>query len=265
MDQRGDAAHLNLVESSRRLFELDSGAAVEAGQGALLAAGTASHPLISNAAFRVDDQLDPDELLERAQGFFGARERAFAVWARAAAEEDRDLVAALERGGLRKVFAMPEMVLDRRPDPCPPPAGVELRRVASPGEAKDYWKVAADAYATNGFPDEVFAFYDRHDGLWAKGVAAYLALIDGRPASIAMTIVNHGVAGIYWVGTCQDARGRGLGAMVTTAAVEAGFEAGCDLVSLQASPLGRPIYERMGFEAIYDYELYLCPAGAASA
>jgi ribosomal protein S18 acetylase RimI-like enzyme len=260
MDQRGHAAHLNLVESSRQLFELDSGAAVETGDGWLFGAGTATHPVISNAAFRVDDRLDPDELLERAQRFFGARERAFAVWTRAGAEEDRTLVAALERGALQKVFAMPEMVLDRRPDPCPPPAGVELRRVSTPRDAKDFWKVAADAYATNGFPAEVFAFYDRHDGLWAEGVAAYLALIDGRPASIAMTIVNHGVAGIYWVGTAQDARGRGLGPVLTTAAVEAGFEMGADLVSLQASSLGRPIYERMGFEAIFDYELYLCRA-----
>lgn len=259
MDERGRAAHLNLVESSRRLFELDSGVAIERGEGWLLGAGTASHPLISNAAFRTDDQFDPDELLVRARTFFGARARGFAVWARAEASEDQDLIAAAERGGLRKVFAMPEMVLDRAPEPCPPPEGVELRRVASPADAEDYWEVAADAYATNGFLEEVFA-YDRSEGLWADGVAAFLALVDGRPASIAMTIVNHGVAGIYWVGTRPDARARGLGRVLTTAAVEAGLEMGSNLVSLQASPLGRPIYERMGFEAIYDYELYLSPA-----
>lgn len=263
MDERRHAAHLNLVESSRRLFELDSGAQVEAGEGRLFGAGRATHPVISNAAFRVDDRLDPDELIERARDFFGARERGFAVWARAGVAEDAELVAALERGGLQKVHAMPAMVLDRPPDPCPAPDGVELRRIASPRDAESYWKVAADAYATNGFPPEVFGFYDRHEGLWADGVAAFLALEEGRPASIAMTIVNHGVAGIYWVGTGQEARGRGLGAVLTTAAVQAGFERGCDLVSLQASPLGRPIYERMGFEAIHDYELYLCRADPA--
>lgn len=265
MDRRGHAAHLNLVESSRRLFELDSGAAVEADGGWLFGAGTASHPVISNAAFRVDDELDPDELIERARDFFGARGRGFAVWARAETEEDRDLVAALERGGLQKVYAMPEMVLVKRPEPCPPPGEVELRRVASSGDAEGFWEVAADAYATNGFPEEVLSHYDRHDGLWADEVAAFIALLDGRPASIAMTIVNHGVAGVYWVGTRQDARGRGLGPALTTAAVEAGFEMGPGLVSLQASPLGRPIYERMGFEAIYDYALYLCRAEQASA
>jgi ribosomal protein S18 acetylase RimI-like enzyme len=260
VDRRGRLAHLNLVESSRRLFELDSGVAIEAGDGWLFGAGTASHPVISNAAFRVDDQLDPDELLGRARSFFGARGRGFAVWARAGTEEDRDLIAALERAGLRKVFAMPEMVLDRAPQPCPLPGGVELRRVSSPEEAADYWDVAADAYATNGFPKEVFAFYNRSEGLWADGVAAFLGLVDARPAGIAMTIVNHGVAGIYWVGTRPEARGRGVGRALTTVGVEAGLELGGELVSLQASTLGRPIYERIGFEAIYDYELYLCSA-----
>ena len=264
MDSPGRAAHLNLVESSRRLFELDSGAAIEAGEGWLFGAGTASHPLISNAAFRLDDQLDPEQLLERAQAFFGSRGRRFAVWARAAGEGDEDLVAALERAGHEKVYAMPEMVLDRRPEPCPPPPGVELRRVASPDEAEDYWKVATDAYATNGFPEEVFASYDRHDGLWADGVAAFLAQVEGRPAAIAMTIVSHGVAGIYWVGTRGEARRSGLGTVVTTAAVEAGLDLGGALVSLQASPLGKPIYERMGFERIFDYELYLCGGGSAA-
>jgi GNAT superfamily N-acetyltransferase len=264
VDERRRAAHLNLVESSRRLFELDSGAAVEAGQGWVFGAGTASHPVISNAAFRKDDELNPEDLIERARSFFGARGRGFAVWARAGLEEDRKLITALERADFQRVYTMPEMVLHRRPDPSPPPDGVEVRRVASREDAESYWQVAADAYATNGFPEEVFRFYDRHDGLWAEGVAAFLALLDGRPASIAMTIVNHGVAGIFWVGTVQEARGRGLGPALTAAAVEAGFEMGPGLISLQASPLGRPIYERMGFETVYDYALYLSPRSEPS-
>ena len=30
-------------------------------------------------------------------------------------------------------------------------------------------------------------------------------------SAIAMTIVNHGVAGIYWVGSLAEARGSGIG------------------------------------------------------
>ena len=70
-----------------------------------------------------------------------------------------------------------------------------------------------------------------------------------------MTIVSHGVAGIYWVGSLAAARGRGLGRAVTAAATNAGFDLGADFASLQASPMGEPIYRAMGYETIYDYRL----------
>lgn len=258
-------AHLNLIDSSRQLFELDPGAEIEAGAGWVFGAGRSPHPVISNAAFRVDDELDPGELIERARAFFAPRERGFALWARDGVTEDRALVEAAEAAGLKEVYAMPEMVLDHRAEEHPLPAGVELRRVASAGDAADYWRVATGAYASIGFPPEIFAFYESHDGLTAANAAAFIADLDGRPAAIAMTIVSHGVAGIYWVGAGDDARGRGLGWTVTATAVNAGFDLGAGIASLQASPMGEPLYRRMGFETIFDYRLLLSrPLGSAS-
>ncbi len=123
--------------------------------------------------------------------------------------------------------------------------------------------MATGAYASIGFPPEIFAFYESHDGLTAANAAAFVADLDGRPAGIAMTIVSHSVAGIYWVGTSDGARGRGLGWTVTAAAVNAGFDMGAEIASLQASPMGEPLYRRMGFETIFDYELMMCPAPEA--
>jgi ribosomal protein S18 acetylase RimI-like enzyme len=259
-------AHLNLIESSRRLFALDPGAEIEAGEGWLFGAGRSAHPVISNAAFRIDDGLDPDELIERAQAHFAQRGRGFAVWTRTGAAEDRDLIDAAERAGLGNVYEMPEMVLDgRRPaENTAPPAGVELRRVCSHDDAAQYWQVAIESYADIGFPPEIFAFYENHECLWADGTAAFLAHVDGRPAGISMTIVSHGVAGIYWVGCAAEARGSGLGSTMTAAALDAGFAMGAASASLQASPMGESLYRRMGFETIYDYRLYLCPAPEAS-
>lgn len=250
-------AHLNLIDSSRQLFELDPGAEIEVGSGWVFGAGRSPHPVISNAAFRVDDELDPGELLGRAQAFFASRGRGFAVWARDGAAEDRDLIEAAKVTGLKEVYAMPEMVLDRRAEAHPPPAGVELRRVVSASDAVDYWRVATGAYASIGFPPEIFAFYESHDGLTVDNAAAFIADLDDRPAGIAMTIVSHGVAGIYWVGTSDNARGRGLGWMVTATAVNAGFDMGAEIASLQASPMGESLYLRMGFETIFSYQLLM--------
>lgn len=257
-DQVRALAHRNLVDSSRQLFELDPGASLEATPGWLLGAGRSAHPAISNAAFRVDDGVDPAKLLDRAQAFFSERGRGFSLWAREGAE-DRDLIAAAAEAGLRDVHAMPEMVLQRRAEERDLPNATELRRLTDPQEAEDYWRVAKAAYATNGFPPEVFAFYENHDGLLADNVAAFLAYMDGAPVSIAMTIVSHGVAGVYWVGSVEEARGKGLGRALTAAATNAGFDLGAEIASLQASPMGEPIYRAMGYEAIYEYRLLMSP------
>jgi RimJ/RimL family protein N-acetyltransferase len=251
-------AHLNLIESSRRLFELDPGAEVKDEDGWMFGAGRSTHPVISNAAFRREDGLAADELIERAQSFFGTRGRGFAVWVRGGEAGDEDLAATCEAAGLQMVYAMPEMVLETKVEERPAPDGMTLRRVASTEDAEDYWRVAASSYASLGFPPDVFAFYENDEGLRADGVAAFLARADDRPVGIAMTILSHGVAGVYWVGCVEEARGRGMGWSVTAAAVNAGFEMGAGIASLQASPMGESLYRRMGFETIYDYRLYMC-------
>jgi GNAT superfamily N-acetyltransferase len=252
-------AHLNLVDSSRQLFELDPGAVIEAGSGWLFGAGSPPHPVISNAAFRVDDGVDAAEFIARAQAFFAERDRGFSVWARGGRDEDRDLLGAAEAAGLQSVYEMPEMVLERRAEVQPLPPGVELRQLSSDRDAEDYWRIAAASYATLGFPPETFGFYADHAGLRAENVAAFIAYLDGKPVSIAMTIVNHDVAGIYWVGSLEEARGMGLGRATTAATTNAGFDMGADLASLQASPMGRPIYSAMGYESVYDYRLLMSP------
>jgi len=254
-------AHLNLVESSRLLFDLDPGAEVEHGEGWLFGAGSADHPAISNAAFRLDDGLEPGELIARAREFFG-RGRGFTVWARSGVAEDEELIASAEAAGLQNVYEMPEMTLPDRPPAIRPAAGVGLRRVESAEDAEQYWRIAAAAYRDIGFPPEVFGFYRGLEELAAPGgaAAAFLAYLDGAPVAIAMTIVSHGIAGIYWVGSLAEARGRGIGRAVTTAATGVGFELGAALASLQASPMGEPIYRAMGYRRIYDYRLLLSPA-----
>ncbi len=254
-------AHLNLIDSSRQLFELDPGAEIETGDGWLFGAGRSPHPLISNAAFRVEDGYDPAELIARAREFFASRGRGFALWARIGVDADDGLVEAAERAGLQAAYAMPEMVLrGERTTEHTLPSGTTLQRVTSATDAEEYWRVASAAYASIGFPPEIFAFYERHDGLTADNAAAFLARVDDTPAGIAMTIVSHGVAGIYWVGATEASRGRGLGWTVTAAAVNAGFDMGAETASLQASPMGESLYRKMGFETIFDYRLLLCPA-----
>jgi GNAT superfamily N-acetyltransferase len=252
-------AHLNLVDSSRQFFELDPGAAIEAEPGWLFGAGSAAHPVISNAAFRREEEVDAGELVARASEFFAARERRFSLWVKADQPEDDDLAAAAEAAGFQAVYAMPEMVLGEQPAAPTLPPDTELRKLEELDQAADFWRVAIESYADIGFPPEVFSGYTNHAGLLAENVAAFIAYLDGEPVSIAMTIVSDEVAGIYWVGSREQARGCGLGRAVTAAATAAGFDLGANLASLQASPMGKPIYLTMGYEVAFDYRLLISP------
>ena len=252
-------AHLNLLDSSRQFFELDPGAAIEAEPGWLFGAGSSSHPVISNGAFRRDDGVDAGEFVTRAKEFFAARERGFSIWVRGGQAEDRDLIAAAETAGFQLVYEMPEMTLREKLEPAELPSGTELRRLTKIEQATDFWRVAIDSYESIGFPPEVFAGYTNYAGLLAENVVAFLALLDDEPVGIAMTMVSHGVAGIYWVGSLERARGKGIGRAVTVAATNAGFDLGANVASLQASPMGKPIYLDLGYDAAFQYQMWISP------
>ena len=79
---------------------------------------------------------------------------------------------------------------------------------------------------------------------------AFNAYVDGEIASTATLVVSDDVAGIYNVATPPAFRRRGLGEAVTAAAVAEGGRRGCRIATLQASAMGLPIYERMGFRTV---------------
>jgi hypothetical protein len=84
-------------------------------------------------------------------------------------------------------------------------------------------------------------------------VHTVVAYLDDAPVAAAQTVLSHGIAGVYWVGTVERARGSGLGEAVTRAVTNRAFDRGALVNTLQASPMGAPIYRRMGYETLYDY------------
>ncbi len=65
------------------------------------------------------------------------------------------------------------------------------------------------------------------------------------------------VLGIFNVATVPAARGRGVGRAVTLAALRDGAGAGCRMAVLQASEMGHPVYERLGFRDFAAYDIYV--------
>jgi ribosomal protein S18 acetylase RimI-like enzyme len=138
------------------------------------------------------------------------------------------------------------------------PDNVELTQVSSHETAGAFGSVAAEAFKSFGSPAEAAVNLAHRPGmLVGPKVAAYLAHVDGRPSSCGMVIATGDVAGIYFIGTIQEARGHGLGEMMTRMTAHAGFELGARAVILQATPMAAPLYRRIGFTDFGCYANYI--------
>jgi ribosomal protein S18 acetylase RimI-like enzyme len=242
---------LNYAEAFRELTRRARGV-VHDEDGLFMYAGPHPLPVLQNGVMRTDDRVPADAVLARARDFFRARGRGFSIVCRAHADDD--LLGVAAAAGLTAFGNAPGMVLERRlPDASPPP-GVTLHRVETPDDAVAFADVQGRAYATYGMPPDVTPLALGHvDVLRAPHIVTWLARQGGAPVAGAMVILSHGIAGIYWVGTVPEARGRGLAELVTRAAGNTGFDLGAPLVVLQASEMGEPVYRRMGYVEITRY------------
>jgi hypothetical protein len=251
--------HRCLIDYSRAMVPWGSKGSLLEEDGILLCAGGSWIPVVGNCAFRTDDDVAPGDLIERADAFFGGRGRGYSVKVRDTGEDD-DLVAACEMSGLVAFGEpVPQMITHQKLEGNGPPDGIALRAVVDEPGAADFAAVNTDAYATYGMPAEVFAdLFDRPERLVADaGAHIGVAYRDGLPVATALTYLSGGVASLQWIGTVSTARHVNLGRVVTEWATNLSFDLGATSVTLQASPMGAPLYAKLGYETLYLYREYV--------
>ncbi len=101
--------------------------------------------------------------------------------------------------------------------------------------------------------------YGWPEGTWRAGLRAlpdpcfiYVARVDGEPAATLLTTDHPGLDGardcsVWCVATLEAARGRGLASALMRRAMFDARGRGCVTTTLQATKLGRPVYERVGY------------------
>ncbi len=102
-----------------------------------------------------------------------------------------------------------------------------------------------------------------------RGVWHFVARLDGRVAghsTLNLTTGRLGVAGIFDVEVIPALRGRGIGTALTRAACLHSQQLGCRYAVLNATPMGEPVYRRLGFESMgYGQTWWLHREGLAAA
>lgn len=88
------------------------------------------------------------------------------------------------------------------------------------------------------------------------GIRLYRARVEGEVACVLGILDVEGDAGVLFVATSPQKRGRGLASRLLTAALIEARERGLKTSSLQASALGSPIYERLGYVTHFRFNIF---------
>jgi GNAT superfamily N-acetyltransferase len=246
---------LNMQEMYREMARWTPGGFVVERDG-LVMVGAPHGTVVTNMAI-VAGRTDVDAVVRETERVFGQDALPFSVHTRA--HVDGELEAALATRGFHEIATTPGMVVRAGAGvPVDPPKELALRAVENEDDRVAYGDVMAEAYAVYGTPEEsTQAFFARMESVRGATTQAYLGWIGARAVSGATLYLSHGIGGIGWVGTRPSAFGRGYGAALTWRVVEEGFRRGVPWLNLQASPMGAPVYRRLGFETPTHYRMFI--------
>lgn len=161
--------------------------------------------------------------------------------------------------------ALPEMIMRKRDRVKTPPLpeGLSITRVRTVRDLKVWSRTAHKGFGMGR--RDAFAPAMNARGLSILGDMSHVGWVSGRPVATSTCYITGNMAGIYAISTLPKERGHGYGEALTWAAVEDGFSNGCNIVSLQASPMGFPMYYRMGFRRVFDIEEWVVSSKASRA
>ena len=201
--------------------------------------------------------VDAPRLLAEAREYFTGLQRGFGIYA--PTHLGPELAQSCEAKQWPRLSDAPGMVLDRRLQPLAAGPGVELRELQSANEAEHFVHICSQAYETIGLPPDVTRKLFAQPARWMSRPYLRIQLVyeHERPVAGAMLLFSHGIAGIYWVGTLPDARGRGHASALMRSISNRAFDGGARCVVLQATPFGEPVYRKLGYREFTRYPWYL--------
>lgn len=181
------------------------------------------------------------------------------LWRVSASADCKQVRAQLERAGLERGAAQPAMQVELSALPALQPVdGLVIRTASGAEERRDWGALTIEAFEME---DRLGAAMGACEATIPSGIfedqPRYTGYLDGEPVAVSSLVMTDDVAGIYAVATLPQARKRGIGRAMTLHAMAEGKRRGASTSVLQATDMGRPVYERIGFRTVFDYQTYL--------
>lgn len=137
-----------------------------------------------------------------------------------------------------------------------PAVDFEIRQVTDAVGVANHMTTATDGF---GVPPSIMPGIMCVDLARRDGWTVYVGYQAGKPVCTGLGLRTGRTIGVYNISTLPSARGNGYGRAITARVVADGMRSGCDVAILQATEMGRPIYERMGFRLITRYIGWIDP------
>jgi hypothetical protein len=248
-DVLADLAFRSTIDGFRDIARSLRGGLVHEEDGVLIWLSPHPFPFLVNGAYRTDPNVEAKQALSSAKDFFGGRGRGFSFYGRVGVDDDI-MTAAEEVGMIGMGDPAPVMAIGEPPETVSVPDGVQIGPVETAEQVGEFADVCADAYAVYGMPPDLFPAIVQPSVLLGPYRAAVLARDDQGPMGAGAVIASHGTAYVSIIGTCQRAFRRGVGAAVTQSVTKMGFDLGARVATLMASPMGAPVYRRIGWSDV---------------
>ncbi len=136
-------------------------------------------------------------------------------------------------------------------EPPPRPADDALTDWTAEGDIADVGRINDRAY-----PFGTDSWSRALSGIATDGLRIYVERRDGEPVASVIIFDVDGNADVEMVGVVPEARGGGLAGKLLAHALADAAERGDETSTLIATKLGYPVYRKLGFEDVGDFEMW---------
>lgn len=223
--------------------------------------GIGDHHMNGVMAARLTEEA-LDSTIVATRDYFSAHQVPMLWWV-GPSTQPSDIGTHLERHGFVAAGNLPLMAVDLQAmnEKQPSPANLRIAMVEDTTTLAAWVQIMGTCFGFSGAAEKDYIALEASMGFANdKSWVRFIGYLDDRPVATSGLLLNAGVAGIYNVGTLPDVRGQGIGAAITLAPLRVARERGYRIGTRQATPMGRPVYLRLGFHELAPLWIYRWPS-----
>lgn len=211
-----------------------------------------SNSLIRSCNRVCNDGIPTDAEAAAIKSHFGPQPFTWAV-----DSTDIQTIAILEKNNLRAVGSFPAMIIDlKKVQATDYDREITIKEITDKNSERLKW-IEIVAASFNVSLIELTKFLDFFMAKLSPNILRlYVAYYNGHAAAASMTIQHGKIITMHWVATVPEFRNKGLGFAVSHKPLVDAKMHEAEQAVLLASAMGKPVYERIGFEQYAFYNVY---------